>query len=467
MPKKTKVRTFHQKIPDNPRYSEISKECASVWNECDGYAECYAYAHGVHTRTYIGNPYTFTSWVDLKLSKEQKLHSQSIQSIRDKYVRSYISFYALQKNGYKEARPPKGRRNYYTPTWKKSAIKFEKDEEGNKRVRLSMGRGEDHLYIDLHPSFNWDLIDSIRIIELVYKYGQWEIHCTYKLEIPKDPKVKKDKKTSKGSKVKKHEKTFGVDLGEIHPMVANDGSETHIFNGRYIRSLYRLRNKMLASYQKLISRCKKHSKRYNKLTRRKWKILNYLDNKIKDCIDKQIAKFVKICQNKGITKVFIGDLTGIRQRINFGKKTNQKLHQWPFAEVSEKLKYRLKDSGIEVEFISEAYTSRTCPACNKHTKPSNRNFRCSSCGFKHHRDGIGAINIRRWGLLPKKKRPRKLKNISGIDQTRDIPVLSNDLGSACRSAHTKGKSTEKTYQNLKGSVVSSMSATFGHRLKLA
>ena len=416
------VQTYKLKIPDNPRYTEISKECASVWNECIKLSEVYAYTHGRSEPTYVGNPRIFDSWVDKKLSKDQKLHSQTIQAVRKKYTQSWDSFYTHQKNGNKDARPPGKLKNHFTPTWLKSAIYFEKDKN---QVKLSMGRGREPLYIDLHKSFNWNLTDIIVQIELVYNYGQRVLHCTYKSDLPKYPKIKEP------------ERIFGVDLGEIHPFVVSDESETHIFNGRYIRSLYRLRNKRIGAYQKLISRCKKHSKRYKKLIRRKWKYLNYLDNHIRDCIDKQIAKFIKLCQRKRITKVFIGDVSEIRNQINFGKKANQKLHQWPFAQLSEKLKYRLKNIGIEVEFISEAYTSRTCPSCNDQTKPTNRNFKCKSCAFEYHRDGIGSINIRRWGLLKKKDRPQKLENVSGADQTRSIPV------------------------------VSSMSTTFGYRLKLA
>ena len=54
--------------------------------------------------------------------------------------------------------------------------------------------------------------------------------------------------------------------------------------------------------------------------------------------------------------------------------------------------------GIKVVKINEAYTSQTCPKCGSRKKPNNRNYTCK-CGFKYHRDGVGAINIRQIRIL--------------------------------------------------------------------
>ena len=54
---------------------------------------------------------------------------------------------------------------------------------------------------------------------------------------------------------------------------------------------------------------------------------------------------------------------------------------------------KAKVAGIKVEQIDEAYTLQTCPTCGNQKKPKNRNYTCK-CGFKYHRDGVGAINIR-------------------------------------------------------------------------
>ena len=66
-------------------------------------------------------------------------------------------------------------------------------------------------------------------------------------------------------------------------------------------------------------------------------------------------------QERGIQTLVIGDVRDIRKNIKFGKKANQKLHQWSFGSIREKLEYKCAKVGIRVELISEAYTSQTCP----------------------------------------------------------------------------------------------------------
>ncbi|MYB92980.1 IS200/IS605 family element transposase accessory protein TnpB [Candidatus Poribacteria bacterium] len=151
----------------------------------------------------------------------------------------------------------------------------------------------------------------IAIVELVYNNGQYSLHFVYNV----------------GKSVKSKAKGMvGVDIGEIHPIVSHDGVDTRIFNGRYIRSLYRLRNKVIASFNKKIDRCKRHSKRWWYLVRHKWKRIRQIDNQIRDGLHKHTTKFLQMCKDRDIATIVIGDLTGIRENIDYGKKSNQKLH---------------------------------------------------------------------------------------------------------------------------------------------
>jgi putative transposase len=88
----------------------------------------------------------------------------------------------------------------------------------------------------------------------------------------------------------------------------------------------------------------------------------------------------------------IGDIKEIRENISFGTKTNQKLHQWVYKQLTDMIEYKAKSIGIKVDYQEESYTSQTCPKCNRRHKPTNRNYICQ-CGFSYHRDSIGAINI--------------------------------------------------------------------------
>ncbi len=74
-----------------------------------------------------------------------------------------------------------------------------------------------------------------------------------------------------------------------------------------------------------------------------------------------------------------------------------RIHDWPFAEIQEKIAYKALESGIPIQFIAPAYTSRECNRCG-HTEESNRAgaaFRCKECGYTVHADVNAAINIAR------------------------------------------------------------------------
>ena len=372
-------RTQTVKIEEQPIFSEVNAASATVWNDCCYQMDMYQWHRGyphAHNHFYFGKD--CEGWIDKKLSNPL-LHSQSRQAVLQRYFKSWKSYSAVKKSGsIEKPKPPNRRKNYMTTRFKKSAIRFVEDTLFGKRIELSLAQGQPKIDIPLPSNFDMSKSEHIATIDLCYNYGQWTLHFSYKYET---------ETTETGKEV------VGVDIGEIHPIVSHDGTDTRIFNGRYIRSLYRLRNKVLAEFSQAISRCKRHSKRWWKLTRRKWKRIRKIDNQIKDALHKQTTKFVKYCQTKGGGMIILGDLTGIRNHINYGKRANQKLHQWAFGKIAELITYKAKALGIKVKTIDESYTSQTCPKCGNRRKPTNRNYTCS-CGFKYHRDGVGAINIR-------------------------------------------------------------------------
>ena len=372
-------RTQTLKIEAQPIFSEAHAASAALWNACCYQMDMYQWQRGyphAHRDFYIGKD--CEGWIDKKLS-HPLLHSQSRQAVRERYFKSWLSYSAVKKSGgVRKPKPPNKRKNSMTTRWKKSAIRFVEGSLLGKRVELSMAQGQPKIEIPLPSNFDMSKAEHIATIELCYNYGQWTLHFSY---------LYHTETTETGQEV------VGVDIGEIHPIVSHDGQETHIYNGRYIRSLYRYRNKVLAEFSQTMSRCKRHSKRWWRLTRRKWKRIRKIDNQIKDALHKQTTKFVKYCQAKGIGTIILGDLTGIRNHIDYGKKTNQKLHQWAFGKIAELITYKAKALGIKVKVIDESYTSQTCPKCGNRKKPNNRNYTCK-CGFQYHRDGVGAINIR-------------------------------------------------------------------------
>ena len=358
-------------VQASPQLDAINASSAEVFNRCFKLKQVWDYMHG-----YFAPFAGCQAWMDKQFSDcDIPLHAHSIDAVLQRYFTNWKTYFALLRAGDKTARPPHKPKRYQTTTWKRSGIRF----KGNQTLVLSLGRGCKPLTVSLPKSFDIEFAKAnIAIINLVFSHGKYQLHFVYRTEkvIPTPA-----------------EGVMGVDIGEIHPIVCHDGQHTTIFNGRYIRSLYRLRNKVLASFGKKIDGCQRHSKRWWYLVRRKWQHLRKLDNQIRDCLHKHTTKFVSVCVERSIGTIVIGDLTGIREHINYGKRANQKLHQWTFGKITTLITQKAKNVGIKVEQIDEAYTSQTCPQCGNRKKPTTRNYVCE-CGYTYHRDGVGAINIR-------------------------------------------------------------------------
>ena len=311
--------------------------------------------------------------------KNYPLHSQTVQALIESYFDSLKSFF---KQNSENKHPPFRTPKYHSIPFKQSAIKV---KEG--KIYLSLGKGQNPLVFDLpggRPTKSWHREQPkhiIRYAEICYDNikRQYYLVLTVLMDAVKETR---------------YTKVVSIDLGEIHPITTTDGKTTTvIYNGRLIRSIKQYREKTKAKFAELLSRCKKYSRRWWKLTKSKNRQLRKLNAQIKDAIHKITRHFANWCKSNRVGVVVIGKLTGIRDNINYGKKVNQKLHQWAFAEFTRQLKYKLVEFGIKVEMQNEAYTSKTCPNCGKKNSPSGRNYECKRCGFEYHRDGVGCLNI--------------------------------------------------------------------------
>ena len=50
-------------------------------------------------------------------------------------------------------------------------------------------------------------------------------------------------------------------------------------------------------------------------------------------------------------------------------------------------------TNVQVNIITEEYTSQTCIKCKKRTKTTSELFKCNYCNYKLDRDLIGSTNI--------------------------------------------------------------------------
>ena len=105
---------------------------------------------------------------------------------------------------------------------------------------------------------------------------------------------------------------------------------------------------------------KRGSRRRKKLVKSKQKQLKRLQNQIKDIEHKQSSRLISTLHAHGVQTVVIGDVRDIRQDLDVGSKTNQKLHQWSHGSIRHKLTYKAEWLGMDVHLQDEQYTSRTC-----------------------------------------------------------------------------------------------------------
>ena len=217
-------------------------------------------------------------------------------------------------------------------------------------------------------------------IELIYRDGLC-LAVKYK-----EPKTNTDIKTNN---------VAAIDLGEIHSITSIDNNgNAIIITGRKIRSIKRLQNKEQAKLRSKRDKLTKGSRQYRKYSRAIYKLSVKTDKQILDCVHKISKLYLDYCIENGISKVYYGDLDSCTRghSDDMSKYTNQKLRDWCYGLLTLQLENKLSRYGIELVKVSEAYSSQTCPHCGHRHKPTSRNYECQ-CGYKQHRDVVGAMNI--------------------------------------------------------------------------
>ena len=299
-----------------------------------------------------------------------KLHAHTADACVQAFFASLKSWRARRKSD-PDAHPPRRRRWYFRIEYKSTAMRHQ-----NGKLTLSNGKGNAPLVLD----WPWE---TPKTVVIHWTGTQYEALATYCVSAQAQ---------SKGDKI------AGIDLGEIHLAVSHDGTETHILNGRFLRSKRQYQNKLKATLQTRIDGKKKGSRRRKKLVKSKHKQLRNLKHQIKDIEHQQSSRLISTLHANGVQTVVIGDVRDIRQDMDVGTKNNQKLHQWSHGSVRHKLTYKAERHGMMIALQDEAYTSKTCPKCGhrRKSKVQGRVFHCTNkaCQWSYHRDGVGAINIR-------------------------------------------------------------------------
>ena len=145
---------------------------------------------------------------------------------------------------------------------------------------------------------------------------------------------------------------LSIDLGlnNLCACISNVGVKPFIVNGRIIKSFNQWYNKTKAKRMSYIG--DKGTSKY----------LKFLNNRRNLWIDDKIHKIsrwiINFCINNNIGNIVIGLNKGWKQDINLGKKNNQKFVEIPFSKLIDKISYKGKLIGINVQTTEESYTSK-------------------------------------------------------------------------------------------------------------
>jgi putative transposase len=301
----------------------------------------------------------------MRALNDRRLHAHTADAVVQSFYESLKSWRARRKTDI-NAKPPKKRRKFFKLLYKDTSFRIK-----DGKLILSNGRGNTPLVFP----WQWELPKNV---EIGWNGKEYELRAIYS--------VNANSKTLGNG-------TAGIDLGEIHTAVVYDGKDATIYNGRLLRAKRQYQNKIKAVFASKMDVIKKGGRKWKRLKKAKQRVLRKLNNQIKDILHKQTTHIVSTMKEKGVHTLVVGDLRNIRNSIDYGKKANQKLHQWVFGKVTHMLKYKWEMSGGLFALQDESYTSQECPKCRKRNKPTGRVYKCK-CGFVYHRDGVGSINIR-------------------------------------------------------------------------
>lgn len=174
------------------------------------------------------------------------------------------------------------------------------------------------------------------------------------------------------------EHVMGVDMGiKVPAVVATSSGKIRFFgNGRQIRFI-----------------CTSQTSRLSKLMRNNnYRQIRKMDHKWGNrllAIDHQISKsIIEFAIKENVSTIILENLNYIQKRTDAGRK----ISTWSYMRLRSFLEYKAQKHGIKIQAVNPYNTSKRCPKCQRLNNSQTREYKCA-CGFKSHRDIVGAINI--------------------------------------------------------------------------
>jgi IS605 OrfB family transposase len=163
----------------------------------------------------------------------------------------------------------------------------------------------------------------------------------------------------------------GLDIGvKVPAVIYTEQGNIRFYKGG------KLRRYLFTKQASLLKNSKIELSRKLKVSRK----LKNLDHKISSMIVKDLIEL-------RIKKLNIEDLKYIQL-----DKTKQLYSSWSYERLQRFVIYKCESNDIKVVKVDPRFTSQQCPNCRKLNKALKRVYLCS-CGYKHHRDVVGALNV--------------------------------------------------------------------------
>ena len=287
--------------------------------------------------------------------RDNSLHLKNLQSrcaqiVLDELVRAF-------KNAFNEvAEFPKFRpktKPHRTLTYDKTGFKI----VGTK-VRISLSKelrrwlkekhGIDlkYLWLDTGLELDESLIKNIQIVPKA-KAKEFELHIIYE-------------KPQNQTKPIKDERVMVLDpnSSNFFAVIIEGIKQPFIIDGKGLKSLLRKYLKKIAKLQSRLEGAKKKGflthlleERISRIWLKVRRLLRHFAHTVSNLILELALKY-------GVKKIYIGDAVKNKNReSNLNSVADQIWSLLPHGKVKEYLEYKAKEYGIEVEYISEAYTS--------------------------------------------------------------------------------------------------------------
>ena len=200
---------------------------------------------------------------------------------------------------------------------------------------------------------------------------------------------------------------IGIDLGYTEMMATSKQELLGTDLGQYFSAISDKRrknsegrNRMYSLFRNLLKKSGKDNLakaeriRKHNLGRKKQRARYIRDiGVIKTVVNREL-NFLFTRKTNPVKAIVVEDLSA-RMKAHFCKKWNRWLSGWMRGYLQERIRYKAKKHGIEVNEVNPAHSSRECPRCHCTDKKNRRGdvFKCSYCGYHEHADLVAALNI--------------------------------------------------------------------------